>query len=167
MSNISTTILAIAPGTRELGIAVIQNAELLFYGVKTINNRKNPQMILEAISNQIRNLVKKYRPTHLAIEKIITKQSSYALLAVAADQIKSVAKELNLLISEYLAATVRKQLCQTGRATKRETVEVLTTSFPELKRYALRTTKWECDYYGNLFDAVAVGVICEEVVTGR
>lgn len=160
MSNISSTILAIAPGTRELGVAVINNTELLFYGVKTVNNRKNPQIILEAISNQIRNLIKKYHPTHLAISKIIIKQNSYALLSVVADQVKAIAKELNLLISEYAPVTVRKCFCETGRATRRATAEVLASRFPELKRYAFRITKSECDYYGNLFDAVAVGVIC-------
>lgn len=162
MSNISPTILSIAPGTRELGIAVICNTELLFYGVKTISNRKNPQIILEAISHHFRNLVKKYRPDHLAIEKITVKQYSYALSAVTAEQIKAVAKEFQLPISEYVSLSVRKRLCETGRAAKREAAEILATRFPELKRYYLRETKGERDYYGNLFDAVAVGVIGEE-----
>lgn len=162
MSKLSSIILAIAPGTRELGVAVIQNGELLFYGIKTVTNRKNPQTILNAISSHIRNLVKKYRPAHLAIEKMLITRQSYALLAVIAEQIKAVAKESNLPICEYAPVTVRKRLCQTGRATRRETAEVLTARFPELKRYYLRTTAWERDYYGNLFDAVAVGVICEE-----
>lgn len=162
MSHLSSTILAVAPGTRELGVAVLQNSELLFYGIKTVSRRKNPLTVLEIVSSHLRNLVKKYRPDYLAVEKIIIRQHSYALLAVVAEQIKATAKEMNLPVGEYAPVSVRKRLCETGRATKCETAEILATRFPELKRYYLRTTKWECDYYGNLFAAVALGVICEE-----
>lgn len=163
-SNIST-ILAVDPGTRELGVAVLRGKELLFCGVKTVTYRKNPQRVLETISNYIRNLLKKYRPTHLAIEKMFVTQKNSALLVVSAEQIKATAKEANLPIYEYAPSTVRKRLCQTGRATKRETAAVLAVLFPELKRYYLRTAAWERDYYSNLFDAVAVGVICEQDLT--
>ncbi len=162
MDNTSSTILAIDPGTRELGVAVLRGGELLFYGVKTVTNRKNPQRVLETISGYIRNLLKKYRPTYLAIEKMFVTQKNSALLVVAAEQVKATAKEANLPIYEYAPSTVRKRLCQTGRATKRETAEVLAGRFPELKRYYLRTAAWERDYYSNLFDAVAIGVVCEE-----
>ena len=162
MSNNESIVLAVDPGCRELGVAVIRGGELSFYGVKTGSSRKSPQLILEAVSNHLRNLIKKFRPSHLAIEKILVRQNSYALVAVVAEQIKATAGEANLPIDEYAPASVRRRLCQTGRATRRETAEVLAERFPELKRYYPRQTKWERDYYGNLFDAVAVGVICEE-----
>ena len=146
MPHNQSIILAVDPGSRELGVAVIRGGELLFYGVKTVSNRQNPQTILEAISSHIRNLIKKYRPARLAIEKIFIRQNSYALPAVVAEQIKATAGEADLPIDEYAPASVRKRLCQTGRATKRETAEILTERFPELKRYYLRTTKWEIDY---------------------
>jgi Holliday junction resolvasome RuvABC endonuclease subunit len=141
---------------------VLRGGELLFYGVKTVTNRKNPQLVLETISSYIRNLLKKYRPTRLAIEKMFVTQKNSALLVVAAEQVKAVAKEAILPIDEYAPTTVRKRLCQTGRATKRETAQVIATRFPELNRYYHRTKAWERDYYSNLFDAVAVGVVCEE-----
>lgn len=162
MSNNSSIILAVDPGSRELGVAVVNGGELLFYGVKTISNHRNPQRILEAVSHHMRRLVNKYRPAHLAIEKTRASQQNFALLATIADQFKAIATEANLLISEYTSANVRKRLCQSGRATRRETARVLAERFPELGRYYLRATKWERDYYGNLFDAVAIGVICEE-----
>jgi Holliday junction resolvasome RuvABC endonuclease subunit len=161
LPNLST-ILAVDPGTRELGVAVLRGGELLFYGVKTVTNRKNPIIVLETISGYIRNLLKKYHPTRLAIEKMFVTQKNSALLVVVAEQIKAVAKEAKLPIDEYAPTTIRKRLCQTGRATKRETAEVIAARFPELNRYYLRTAAWGRDYYSNLFDAVAVGVVCEE-----
>ena len=157
-----STILAVDPGTRKLGVAVLRGGELLFYGVKTVTNRKNPIAVLETVSAYIRNLLKKYRPTMLAVEKMFVTQKNTALLVVVAEQIKAVAKEEELPVDEYAPSTVRKRLCQTGRATKRETAQVLAARFPELNRYYRRTAAWERDYYSNLFDAVAVGVVCEE-----
>lgn len=156
------TILAVDPGTRELGVSILRGKELLFYNVKTVTNRKNPLAALEVIAAYIRNIIKKYRPDVLSIEKIFITQKNSALLVVSADQVKAVAKEAELEIYEYAPSTIRKRLCQTGRATKREAAKVLTARYPELKRYYERTARWELDYYANLFDAVAVGVICAE-----
>ena len=162
MPNNVSTIFAVDPGTRELGVAVLSNGELLFYGVKTVTDRRNPLIVLETISGCIRNLLEKYRPANLAIEKMFVTQKNSALLVVVAEQVKAVARETNLPIYEYAPTTVRKRLCQSGRATKRETAEVLSIRFPELNRYYHRTKAWELDYYSNLFDAVAVGVVCQE-----
>ena len=162
MSNFSSTVLAVDPGCRELGVAVLRGKELLFYRVKTISNRKNPAMVLETISSHLRNLIKIHRPDYLTIKKVFIRQNSYALLSVVAEQIKATARESNLPIREYAPRSVRKRLCQTGRATRREMAAVLAARFPELKGYYLRTTKSERDYYGNLFEAVALGVICGE-----
>ena len=160
MPSHTPTILAVDPGTRELGVAVLAGAELVFYHVKTVTNRKTRLAALEIISKYIRSLVKKYRPEVLAIEKMFITQKNSALLAVAAEQIKAVAKEANLPVYEYAPTAIRKRLCQNGRATKREAARILTLKYPELNRFFVRTAKWERDYYANLFDAVAVGAVC-------
>lgn len=160
MSKKSSTILAIDPGSRELGFAVLSGTSLLYYGVKTVTDRKNPVRVLETVSGFIRSLIKKYRPTEFAIEKTFVSQKNSALLTVVAEQLKTVAKDAQLPIYEYAPKTIRKRLCQTGKATKREAAEVVTKRFPELKRYFTRTDKWERDYYSNLFDAVAVALMC-------
>lgn len=164
MSERSSTILAIDPGTRELGVAVLCGTELTFYGVKTVTNRKNPLAVLETVAAYVRSLIKKHRPDTLSIEKMFVTQKNSAFLVVVAEQIKAVAGEAGLFIYEYAPSTVRKKLCQTGRATKREAAKVLTARYPELGRYYRRTARWELDYYANLFDAVAVGVVCAEEI---
>jgi crossover junction endodeoxyribonuclease RuvC len=160
-------ILAFDPGTHELGYAVLRGAELLFYGVKTVTNRNCPLGVLETVSGCARDLVQKYRPSILAVEKMFVTQKNSALLVVVAEQLKAVAKEAALPICEYAPKVVRKRLCRSGKATKRETAGVLADRFPELRRYYRRTSRWEMDYYGNLFDAVAVGLICHEELAGE
>jgi Holliday junction resolvasome RuvABC endonuclease subunit len=160
MSNHSSTILAIAPGTRELGFAVLCGKNLLYYGVKTVTDRKNPANVLEKVSGFTRSLIKKYRPTDLAIEKTFLTHKNWALLAVIAEQVKAVARDAQLPVYEYAPRAIRERLCESGKTTKREAAKVLSERFPELKRYFLRADKWERDYYANLFDAVAAAVMC-------
>jgi crossover junction endodeoxyribonuclease RuvC len=162
MSNHPSTILAIDPGTRELGFAVMRGKSLLYYGVKTVTNRKSPGAVLEIVSVFIRHLIRKYRPTELAIEKMFVTQKNSALLTVVAEQVKAVVRESQIPVYEYAPKAIRKRLCQTGKATKREAAQILANRFPELNRYFLRSRQWERDYYANLFDAVAIAVICAE-----
>jgi Holliday junction resolvasome RuvABC endonuclease subunit len=158
----SPIILAVDPGTRELGFAVLQGESLLYYGVKTVTNRKAPSQVLETISAFIRGLIEKYEPLTLAIEKMFITQKNSALLYVAAEQIKAVAGEGKIPIWEQSPSAIRKRLCQTGRATKREVAKLIADRYPELSRYYNRTRHWEIEYYANLFDAVAVGLVCLE-----
>lgn len=158
----SPVILSIDPGTRELGFAVFQRETLLYYGVKTVTNRKAPSHVLETITGFIRGLIEKYEPSTLAIEKMFITQKNSALLYVAAEQVKAVAGEGKIPIWEQSPAAIRKRLCQTGRATKREVAKLIAERYPELARYYNRTKHWEIEYYANLFDAVAIGLVCLE-----
>ena len=155
-----TTLLAIDPGTRELGFAVMRNQELLYYGVKTIVNRKKPSNVLQVAGEFVMKMIEKYQPSVLAIEEMFVTQKNSALLNIIAAEIKVLAKEQNLEVREYAPTSVRKSLCQSGRATKREVAKLMSEQFPELLRYYRRTRAWELDYYASLFDAVAVGVVC-------
>ena len=158
----SPVILAIDPGTRELGFAVLQGETLLYYGVKTVTNRKSPALVLKAITDFIKGLIEKYEPSMLAIEKMFITQKNSAMLYVAAEQVKAVAREGKITIWEQSPSAIRKRLCRTGRATKREVAKLIAERYPELARYYNRTKHWEIEYYANLFDAVAVGLVCFE-----
>jgi Holliday junction resolvasome RuvABC endonuclease subunit len=158
----SPVILAVDPGTREVGFAVLQGETLLYYGVKTVTNRKAPSLVLETISGFIKGLIEKYEPSTLAVEKMFITQKNSALLYVAAEQVKAVAREGKIAIWEQSPSAIRKPLCRTGRATKREVAKLVADRYPELARYYNRSKHWEIEYYANLFDAVAVGLVCLE-----
>jgi Holliday junction resolvasome RuvABC endonuclease subunit len=153
-------ILAIDPGTRRIGVAVLEGKELLYYGVKTIRRPKTPREILEEGAILIKNVTTIYQPHILAIEKMSLIQKSETLLVVVAEEIKATAKKEGLSIYEYIPAMVRKRICQTGKATKQETAKQIALRYPELQRYLHYPSKWEEIYYANMFDAVAVGICC-------
>jgi Holliday junction resolvasome RuvABC endonuclease subunit len=160
MRTQQTKILAIDPGTKEIGTAVLSAGELLYYGVKTIRSRRSPLDILAQTRRMVLRLITDYGPQYLAIEKMFLVQKSASMLIVVADEIKAIAREQGLLVYEYAPTLVRKLICQTGKATKAETASQVALQYPELGRYLGRRTKWETLYYANMFDAVAVGLCC-------
>jgi Holliday junction resolvasome RuvABC endonuclease subunit len=155
-------ILAIDPGTRLMGVAILEGGELLYYGVKTIRRPKSPREILAEAARLIQNLITVYRPTALAIEKTFLIQKSASLLVVLAEEIKSEARRAHLEIFEYAPTHVRKRLCQTGKATKRETAERVAEHFPELSKLLHQHSPFAERYYSNLFDAVAIALVRHE-----
>ena len=160
-------ILAIDPGTKKIGIAMLSDGELLYYGVKTIRTRSSPGAVLKQAQYIISRLIADYEPQYLAIEKTFMIQKSAALLAVAADEIKATAKREGLTVFEYAPLAVRKVICKSGKATKKGVARVISLRFPELTRYMQRQTKWETLYYANMFDAIAVGLYCHEELMSR
>lgn len=153
-------ILAIDPGTRELGVAILEGKDLLFYGVKTVQKRTTPQEVLREITRIIKQLINYYAPSILAIEKVFLTQKNASLLIVATDQIKAVGIKEELAVYEYAPKVIRKFICQTGKATKREVARHLTRKYYELSQYMDRKSRWEQIYYSKMFDAIAVGLIC-------
>jgi Holliday junction resolvasome RuvABC endonuclease subunit len=153
-----TRILAIDPGTKEIGVAILNNDALVYYGVKTVRTRRPPQAVLRNVAWIIKRLIADYDPEVLVIEKTFIIQKSAALLTVVAEEIKAVAGGQGLVIFEYAPMVVRKLICQTGKATKSEVAKAVALRFPELSRYLNRQSKWEAIYWANMFDAVALAV---------
>ena len=151
-------ILAIDPGTREIGVAVLNDQQLVYYGVKTVQGRRSPAEVLRRVQKITSSLIERFRPNCLAIEKMFLLQKSASLLVVAAEEVKATARQYGLAVHEYAPTLVRKMVCRSGRATKAEAAKVITLQFPELRPYLEQRTKWETLYYANMFDAVAIGV---------
>lgn len=158
-------ILAIDPGTREMGVAVLKGNSLIYYGVKVLRQGKLPHRVLRHGSKIVEKLIDDYEPQVIALEKTFyagSKRSS--ILHVFCKEIKAIAKERGIKVFEYPPTMVRKTVCGDGRATKRETARVIANHFPELKQNLVEA-KWYSErqrerYWLNMFDAVAVGLAC-------
>jgi len=160
-------ILAIDPGTKEIGVALLQDSDLLYYAVRTVRDRSTAQKILQQVATIAAESIAKYGPDCVAIEKMFVIQKSAALLSVAAEEIKSVARNCGLPVYEYAPTTVRKFICQTGAATKRDVARVVAGRYPELTKHLNTQNEWDEKYYSNIFDAIAVGLICQQELSSR
>lgn len=153
-------ILALDPGTREVGVAVLEGRELLFYGVRTIQHRATPQERLRDAVGLISRLILRHRPDVLAIERTLVIQQSAAFLLVVAKKMKAAARRKGLLVYEYPPLVVRRFICGTDKPTRQETMQQIAESYPHLRRHLERPAEWERLYYAHIFDAIAVGLMC-------
>jgi len=161
-NEIKTRILAIDPGTRNMGVALLEDDTLIYHGVKTIKKRSTPHETLEAGRKIIFRLIKDLRPHILVVEKTFFKNNRNAsLLNVFYDEIMAVGKRKRLKVKSYAPNTVKKFICGDGRASKEEVAKVIVSKYPELKVYISQDRKWKERYHQNMFDAVALGVIGE------
>ncbi len=119
-------ILGIDPGTRHMGIVVVEGNTLLSYGVHTLRNGERPHDVIGQAKRIVLGYVAKWGPQVVAIEKplpIATQRG--AILNVIADELRERAKELNLEGCELGPSEIRETVVGNPKATKIEVAEAL------------------------------------------
>jgi crossover junction endodeoxyribonuclease RuvC len=168
MPKPKTKILAIDPGTREIGVALLQNGDLIYHGVKTIRKRGTPQERLKEGRWIVLRLINDFKPEVLAVEKtFFAKSKSAPLLNVFADEIQAIGKQQRKAVVSFAPNTVKKFICGNGHASKAEVARVVISRFPELKVFLTQDRAWKERYHQNMFDAVALGICCSARTVGR
>lgn len=159
MPHTKTRILALDPGTRELGYAAFEGDSLVDYGVKAVRRQSLREAPLARFERAIRTLLREKKPSILVLERnyfIRIKQN--ALLTIATAKIKAIAKRRGISTKEYHTRTIRRIVCKNGNSTKREVAQIICSRIPELRAYQGSNRKWRERYYHNIFDAVACGL---------
>lgn len=159
-----TRILAIDPGTREMGIALVENGDLIYHGVRTIRRQLSPRDTLDRGRKVVLRLIRDFRPEVLAFEKtFFANNRNAALLNVFGDEIKAIGQRKGLRTVALAPGTIKKAICGNGRASKREVARVVVARYPELKVYLSQDRKWKEQFHANMFDAVALALTVPSV----
>lgn len=149
-------ILAIDPGLRELGYAVLQGRRLLDWGVLPLRDVP-PQRRPSEVDRAIQAWTRAYRPGTLVIEQTAQHgEGRLRPLRLLALRFNRLARRLRLKTAIYSAKTVRKAVVGNGWATKAEAARALCVSFPALRVCLTQDRKWKEGYWHNMFDAVAL-----------
>jgi Holliday junction resolvasome RuvABC endonuclease subunit len=160
-----TTILGIDPGTRFMGLAVVNGDNLLHYAVHTLRNGRRPYDLLGQARSRLLEAIRDFRPQAVAIEEpllIPTKRA--ALVSAVAQELHERATELGISVREIQPRHVRQVVARNPLATKIEVAEALVRmGFGELavlvpKRPA-RAALGLADrdrYWLHAFDALAI-----------
>lgn len=157
-------ILSIDPGTREIGVAVLEGRELIYYGVKTLREGKLPHRVLRQGVKIVEGLIDDYGPQILVLEKTFYPRSRRSsILHTFCERVKAVAKERGLKVKEFTPKLARGIVCG-HKATKRECAKALADQYPELEGYLAKgqgyRERQRERYWMNMFDAVALGLAC-------
>jgi hypothetical protein len=154
--NSSPVIFAIAPGTREVGIAVFTEFELTYFSVKTLNSKTDLSV---QISELLQYLFQGFAPQIVIIKSISSYQRLSNNLGSVVKQIKFEANRANLRVLEITLEQIKTKLCKNENQTQKKAFQSLLIEYPELKRFWNRPNKWQNDYYSFLFSAVAIGAV--------
>src|SRR5713226_9231942 len=158
--NKKVRVLAIDPGTRAMGVALLENGDLIYHGVKTITRGGSPHDKLREGRKIVLRLINDFSPHVLVVEKtFFANNRNSALLNVFADEIMIVGKRKGLKILAFAPSAVKKAVCGNGWAKKDEVAKAVVAKFPELKVYLGQDREWKARYHSNMFDAVAVGLM--------
>lgn len=153
-------VLAIDPGTRHMGVAVLQDGELVYHAVESIRRGKSPHEKLKEGRKIVLRLIRDFDPQVLAVEKtFFANHRNSALLNVFADEILVVGKRKGLRVSAFAPSAVKKAVCGNGWAKKDEVANAVVARYPQLKVYIGQDRKWKSRFHSNMFDAVAVGML--------
>jgi len=150
-------ILAIDPGTRTMGVAFMDNRNLIYYGVKQIEGGKSPHKTLKEGRMIILRLINDFKPQVLVVEKaFFANNRNASLLNVFVDEIRAIGRRKKLKVIGYAPNTVKKFICGNGRASKEDVARVIVSRYPELKVFLTQDRKWKEEYHQNMFDAVGL-----------
>jgi Holliday junction resolvasome RuvABC endonuclease subunit len=152
-------ILAIDPGTRHIGIAVLQGSDLVYHGVATLPHRRTLEAVRRNTRVLLRKLLQDFRPPILAVEaNSIGSSRARSRLHAVVSETRTIGRDEGVEVVTKAASTVKKFVAGHGRATKQEVARAVAQSYPELKAYLRQTAKWRAKYHGNMFDAVALAM---------
>ena len=114
------TILAINPGTRSMGVAVLEGTELVSTSIKSIKNKQMPdRAVLEKMERIIQGLLADFAPDIIAIEEPLAIQKKRSpLLNRMVNRVKEMGKRENLKVKSYPPPVVRKFICKEEKPTK-------------------------------------------------
>jgi Holliday junction resolvasome RuvABC endonuclease subunit len=155
------TILALAPGTRHLGVAVLAGHELVYFGVKSFPGKKSTQTFLLQVAASLTRVIRRYRPDILAIEETYYAQArSSLLLSVLISSLRILGRKHHLRNERILPTEVKRYFC-TGKPTRRRLADAMCLRYSFLATF-LRQHRTP-GYWQQMFDAVGLGafVACQ------
>ena len=151
-------ILAIDPGSREMGVVVLEDSELIHHGVKSLKTFRPEAVLRQAVTEILNKLIVEYDIKSMVVENGWFSQERSPLFQTVFRTIKEVARKRNLKLETFAPKTIRKFICADGKATKRRTARILATQYPLLEIYLEQNYRWKEKYWLNVFDALAAGL---------
>ena len=160
MAQNNSRILAIDPGTRLMGVALLEKGQLIYHSVKVIKKGNSPDQNLQNARKVVLRLVSDFQPDMLVVEKtFFAKSKNASVLNVFVDEIKAIGRRKGIKTVLFSPSTVKKFICGNGLADKKDVAKAIVLKFPELKVYLTQDRAWKERFHQNMFDAVALAIL--------
>ena len=158
MPKTPDTILALDPGLRDLGYAVLRGHRLVTSGV--LGLRAVPKVgRLATARRHIRSWIRTHRPAVVVVEKTYRHPVPWLnQLHQISRSARNLATRQHAAFAMYSPQSVRATVAGNGRAKKPEVAVAVAHRFPQLRVYLTQDRRWKEVLWQNMFDAIALGL---------
>ena len=125
-------ILGIDPGTATTGFGAIKNQNTLIdFGVISTKKTLSDAERLEILANDIHQLIKKYKPDAVGVEKLFltTNQKTVMTVSQARGVVLLIAEQHCIPIFEFTPLQVKNFICGYGKADKKQIQYIVQKTF--------------------------------------
>jgi hypothetical protein len=155
------TVLAIAPGTREFGVAVFRGLELVYFAVKRFKPSTSAQHLEKEVFVFWKEFSEYYNTNVLAYKEINQYQQTSQPLRFIVSSLKKHAAKKRVLIVEISLNQMRRWAGEgNGKFTQKLIFQKIAVLYPELEQFRTRPNKRQKNYYAYILSAVAAGLVC-------
>lgn len=152
------TILAIDPGLRDIGYAVLVGSRLVQIGVHRLLEQL-PRARRREAGQWLVFVLETYGPDILILERANRQRAGrFGDLNRLVERFQQIAKRLGVPAAAYPPQTVRKGLLGDGWTSKRVLAHALAQTIPGLRIYLKQDRRWKERYWLNAFDAIALAL---------
>ena len=158
MTKTQNTILALDPGLRDLGYAVLRGSRIVAGGVLPLRflPRKGRSRYARTA---VRTWIEAHRPSAVVLERTHRHPvGSLHDLYLLTRAVSRIAHAERIPVATYPAQTVRKSLTGYGWSVKREVAGIIAARYPQLRLYLTQDKRWKERYWQNYFDAIALAL---------
>lgn len=158
----STRILALDPGTKEIGFALLIGDTLVRYGVRNIKKRLVKIRSKRNVAGI--DLINNYKPNVVILGKLThPERKKNPILNNLTNQIKRFALRQGIKVQEIDLAAARNLLIKDRRPTKMNVAVLISAIYPELSPYLPQKGRilWTHKniYWMNMFDALTLVLV--------
>ncbi len=158
MTTKNDTILALDPGLRDLGYAVLRGRRLVAHGVLALRRVPKEDRLATA-RRSVRGWLRTHRPDVVVAEKTYRHPVPWLDdLHRLSRSARNLATRSRASFATYSPQSVRATVAGNGRAKKAEAAIAVALRFPQLRVYLTQDRRWKERFWQNMFDAVALGL---------
>lgn len=150
-------ILSIIPGTRYIGIAILDGTNLKEWYVKQVKGSSITERIGK-VKSFCRDIILQYEINAFVIKKLHHARSSSNLLKMVAT-LKTLAQRMNICVVEFSIDQIKHFFVE-GKSNKKKLAEEVATRYPFLFHELEHEGKNKNRYFTRMFEAVALGTVC-------
>lgn len=156
MLHESIIILAVNPGTKYLGIAVLDAKDLVFWGIKVLKGKWCPAK-MRSVEKTLDKLIEQYNIAVLTIKKVHPSRSSTHLNRLI-KAIETLAKNKRVRIWHYSLSDARESLGLGAKANKMALAECVVARYKFLANDLQKERNHKHPYFVRMFEAIAAGI---------